>query len=97
MKTTWKVRSCLEEQGNVADQTQEIPPVPTSQEFLDVVLSRTQRRLPTQIRAGFQISRIRGFYTRKVKFTQETFTEKLSIILEGFPKLQDIHPFRKLP
>lgn len=79
MKTTWK----------------EIPPVPTSQEFLDVVLSRTQRRLPTQIRAGFKISRIRGFYTRKVKFTQETFTEKLSIILEGFPKLQDIHPFHK--
>lgn len=65
MKTTWK----------------EIPPVPTSQEFLDVVLSRTQRRLPTQIRSGFQISRIRNFYTRKVKYTQETFTEKLSLIL----------------
>ncbi|KAL9137452.1 MAG: hypothetical protein Q9175_001341 [Cornicularia normoerica] len=79
MKTTWK----------------EIPPVPTSQEFLDVVLSRTQRRLPTQIRSGFQISRIRKFYTRKVKYTQETFTEKLSLILEGFPRLQDIHPFHK--
>lgn len=37
-----------------------IAPVPTSQEFLDIVLSRTQRRLPTQIRAGFAISRIRG-------------------------------------
>ncbi|MCJ1346592.1 Nucleolar GTP-binding protein 1 [Peltigera leucophlebia] len=79
MKTTWK----------------EIQPVPTSQEFLDVVLSRTQRRLPTQIRAGFKISRIRGFYTRKVKFTQETFSEKLSAILDGFPRLQDIHPFHK--
>jgi GTP1/Obg family GTP-binding protein len=44
MKTTWK----------------DIAPVPTSQEFLDIVLSRTQRRLPTQIRAGFKISRIRG-------------------------------------
>jgi hypothetical protein len=44
MKTTWK----------------DIPVVPTSQEFLDIVLSRTQRRLPTQIRAGFKISRIRG-------------------------------------
>ncbi|MCJ1270067.1 Nucleolar GTP-binding protein 1 [Lobaria immixta] len=79
MKTTWK----------------EIQPVPTSQEFLDVVLSRTQRRLPTQIRSGFKISRIRGFYTRKVKFTQETFSEKLSLILDGFPRLQDIHPFHK--
>jgi len=44
MKTTWK----------------DIAPVPTSQEFLDIVLSRTQRRLPTQIRAGFKITRIRG-------------------------------------
>jgi len=79
MKTTWK----------------EIAPVPTSQEFLDIVLSRTQRRLPTQIRSGFKISRIRAFYTRKVKFTQETFTEKLQAILEGFPRLQDIHPFHK--
>lgn len=36
-----------------------------------------------------------GFYTRKVKYTQETFSEKLSAILEGFPRLQDIHPFRE--
>lgn len=67
--------------------------MPTSQEFLDIVLSRTQRRLPTQIRAGFKISRIRAFYTRKVKYTAETFNEKLSAILETFPRLQDIHPF----
>jgi nucleolar GTP-binding protein len=67
--------------------------VPTSQEFLDIVLSRTQRRLPTQIRAGFKISRIRAFYTRKVKYTAETFNEKLSAILDTFPRLQDIHPF----
>ncbi|KAK7521339.1 P-loop containing nucleoside triphosphate hydrolase protein [Phyllosticta citriasiana] len=79
MKTTWK----------------DIAPVPTSQEFLDIVLSRTQRRLPTQIRAGFKISRIRGFYTRKVKFTAETFAEKIQAILDGFPRLQDIHPFHK--
>ncbi len=63
--------------------------------FLDVVLSRTQRRLPTQIRSGFALSRIRGFYTRKVRYTQETFSEKLSVILDGFPRLQDIHPFHK--
>ncbi|KAJ2974589.1 hypothetical protein NQ176_g5975 [Zarea fungicola] len=79
MKTTWK----------------DIPPVPTHQEFLDIALSRTQRKLPTQIRAGFKIGRIRGFYTRKVKFTQETFSEKFASILETFPRLQDIHPFHK--
>ncbi|CAZ86220.1 unnamed protein product [Tuber melanosporum] len=70
-----------------------IAPVPTSQEFLDIVLSRTQRRLPTQIRAGFKISRIRAFYLRKVKFTEQTFSEKLGAILESFPRLADIHPF----
>ncbi|EMC93191.1 hypothetical protein BAUCODRAFT_230647 [Baudoinia panamericana UAMH 10762] len=79
MKTTWK----------------DIAPVPTSQEFLDIVLSRTQRRLPTQIRAGFKIHRIRAFYIRKVKYTSETFAEKLSSILDGFPRLADIHPFHK--
>ncbi|KAI8624494.1 P-loop containing nucleoside triphosphate hydrolase protein [Xylariaceae sp. FL1651] len=79
MKTTWK----------------DIAPVPTAQEFLDIVLSRTQRRLPTQIRSGFKISRIRSFYTRKVKFTAETFSEKLSLILDGFPRLNDLHPFHK--
>ncbi|KAL1976915.1 hypothetical protein VTN31DRAFT_3197 [Thermomyces dupontii] len=79
MKTTWK----------------DIPPVPTSQEFIDIVLSRTQRQLPTQIRPGFKISRIRAFYTRKVKYTQETFCEKFQAILDGFPRLQDIHPFHR--
>lgn len=69
--------------------------MPTSLEFLDIVLSRTQRRLPTQIRPGFKIARIRNFYTRKVKFTQETFTEKLDSILTTFPRLNDIHPFHK--
>ncbi|KAJ4337050.1 Nucleolar GTP-binding protein 1 [Ascochyta clinopodiicola] len=79
MKTQWK----------------DIPVVPTSQEFLDIVLSRTQRRLPTQIRAGFKISRIRAFYTRKVKYTSETFTERLSQTIEAFPRLVDIHPFHR--
>ncbi|KAF2864464.1 hypothetical protein K470DRAFT_267307 [Piedraia hortae CBS 480.64] len=61
----------------------------------DIVLSRTQRRLPTQIRAGFKITRIRAFYTRKVKFTAETFSEKLTTILTDFPRLTDIHPFHR--
>lgn len=49
----------------------------------------------TQIRAGFKISRIRAFYTRKVKYTAETFTERLTQTLEAFPRLQDIHPFHR--
>ncbi|KAF1812083.1 P-loop containing nucleoside triphosphate hydrolase protein [Eremomyces bilateralis CBS 781.70] len=79
MKTTWK----------------DIAPVPSSSEFIDIVLSRTQRRLPTLIRPGFKISRIRAFYTRKVKYTAETFSEKLAAVIEGFPRLADIHPFHR--
>merc|ERR1711937_285315 len=40
-----------------------------------------------------KISRIRSFYMRKVKFTQTNFSEKLTLILQEFPKLEDIHPF----
>ena len=35
----------------------------------------------------------RAFYMRKVKYTAETFAERLGNILEDFPKLDDIHPF----
>ncbi|KAL2200408.1 P-loop containing nucleoside triphosphate hydrolase protein [Corynascus similis CBS 632.67] len=73
----------------------DIAPVPTAQEFIDIILSRTQRRLPTQIRAGFKISRIRAFYTRKVKFTQETCSEKFGAIISSFPVLTDQHPFHR--
>ncbi|KAK8079918.1 nucleolar gtp-binding protein 1 protein [Apiospora hydei] len=90
MKTTWKDSASM---LTFFASPRKIAPVPTSQEFLDIVLSRTQRRLPTQIRSGFKISRIRGFYTRKVKFTSETCAEKFDAILSGFPRLADIHPF----
>lgn len=70
-----------------------IEPVPTGTDFIDVVLSRTQRRLPTVIRPGFKISRIRAFYARKVKYSQESFSEKLEAILTQFPRLDAIHPF----
>ncbi|OIR58093.1 MAG: nucleolar GTP-binding protein 1 [Amphiamblys sp. WSBS2006] len=62
-------------------------------ELVDIVLSKTQRKTPTVIRKGKEISTIREFYTRKVKFTQETFDEKLGNILTGFPRLDAIHPF----
>ena len=67
--------------------------VPTSKDFTDIVLSKTQRKTPTVIHRHYKISRIRSFYMRKVKFTQTNFSEKLSMILTEFPKLEDIHPF----
>mmetsp|Transcript_8593 Transcript_8593/g.32320 ORF Transcript_8593/g.32320 Transcript_8593/m.32320 type:complete len:674 (-) Transcript_8593:61-2082(-) len=68
-------------------------PVPTAEELVDIVLSRTQRKTPTVIRPGFNINRIRGFYMRKVKFTQQTASERLGQIIADFPRLNDIHPF----
>ena len=71
----------------------EIKPVHSSSQLIDVVLSKTQRKTPTEVHPGYQIQRIREFYMRKVKFASEAFTDKLKESLNGFPKLSDIHPF----
>lgn len=87
-----------------------IAPVPKAADFLDIVLSKTQRKTPTVfvepkltssnsrhsylvqvIHKNFKISRIRNFYMRKVKFTQDSFDEKLGAILEEFPII-DVSP-----
>jgi nucleolar GTP-binding protein len=70
-----------------------ITKIPNCDELIDITLSKTQRKTPTQIAAGFKISRIRKFYMRKVKFMQTSVNEKLAGIVEQFPKLNDIHPF----
>ncbi|KAG8970159.1 Nucleolar GTP-binding protein 1 [Tulasnella sp. 419] len=70
-----------------------ISPVPTANDFLDIILSKTQRKTPTVIHKNFKISRIRNFYMRKVKFTQDSFDEKLGAILSEFPILENLHPF----
>ena len=73
--------------------TQKIAPIPSSTDMIDIVLTRTQRRTPTVIHPGYKITRIRAFYMRKVKFTQQTINEKLTEMLHDFPRLDDIHPF----
>lgn len=67
--------------------------VPTSKDFVDTILSKTQRKTPTVIHRHYEISRIRNFYMRKVKFTQQNFHDKLTAIIQEFPKLDDVHPF----
>jgi len=67
--------------------------VPSSKDFINIILSKTQRKTPTVIHKGYKISRIRQFYMRKVRFTQQNFHDKLQLILTDFPKLEDIHPF----
>lgn len=73
----------------------DIPTVSTSNDLLDIVLNRTQRKTPTVIRPGFKITRIRAFYMRKVKYTGEGFEEKFDEILKGFPNINDVHPFHR--
>mmetsp|Transcript_7886 Transcript_7886/g.23202 ORF Transcript_7886/g.23202 Transcript_7886/m.23202 type:complete len:708 (+) Transcript_7886:256-2379(+) len=68
-------------------------PVPAAPDLIDIVLMRTQRRTPTIIHPGYKITRIRSFYMRKIKFTQQTISERLTTILTEFPRLNDIHPF----
>lgn len=67
--------------------------VPTAKDFIDIMLSKTQRKTPTVVHKHYKISRIRAFYMRKVKYTQQNFHDRLSRIIQEFPKLDDVHPF----
>ncbi|XP_030752261.1 nucleolar GTP-binding protein 1 [Sitophilus oryzae] len=67
--------------------------VPTSKDFIDIILSKTQRKTPTVVHKQYKITRIRAFYMRKVKFAQQSFHDRLTQILTEFPKLDDVHPF----
>jgi nucleolar GTP-binding protein len=70
-----------------------IAPVPDADSFVDIILTKTQRGTPTVIHPGYNISRIRAFYMRKIKFTQQNASEALGRIISSFPRLDDIHPF----
>lgn len=67
--------------------------VPPAKDFIDIMLSKTQRKTPTVVHKGYKISRIRSFYVRKVKYTQQNFHDRLTQIIQDFPKLDDVHPF----
>jgi hypothetical protein len=62
--------------------------VPPAKSFIDIVLSNTQRRTPTVVHNGWSIQRIRQFYMRKVKFTASNWHERLTQILDDFPKVR---------
>ncbi|KDO22002.1 hypothetical protein SPRG_21102 [Saprolegnia parasitica CBS 223.65] len=74
-----------------------IQTVPPASDFVDIILTRTQRKTPTVIHPTYAISRIRAFYMRKVKFTQQTCQEKLSQIIDDFPRLDDTPPSMVAP
>ena len=70
-----------------------IPIIPKVSDLIDSILSKTQSKTPTVTHPGYKITRIRKFYMRKVRFTEDSITEKLESIIKNFPKLDDIHPF----
>lgn len=59
-----------------------------AKDLVNVILSKTQRKTPTVVHPGYDIGRIRAFYMRKVKFTQDNIHEKLDAILKDFPKVK---------
>ncbi|CAM9877808.1 unnamed protein product [Heterosigma akashiwo] len=70
-----------------------IQPIPGAGDFVDIILSKTQRKTPTVVHPQYSIQRIRAFYMRKVKFTQQNISERLGQVIADFPRLDDIHPF----
>jgi nucleolar GTP-binding protein len=80
-------------QSNIQYNFKSIPVVPNSTDLINIILSKTQRKTPTEVHPGYKITRIRRFYMRKVKFTYNSIEEKLDSIIKNFPKLDDIHPF----
>ncbi|KAM0687572.1 Nucleolar GTP-binding protein 1 [Conglomerata obtusa] len=67
--------------------------VPPATQLIDIALNKTQRKTPTVVHPKYEISRIRSFYIKKVRFTTKEFTDRLSTITSQFPRLEDIHPF----
>jgi len=67
--------------------------IPGAKDLIDIILSKTQRKTPTVVHPQYSIGRLRKFYMRKIKFTQQNIHEKMSAILEEFPKINEIHPF----
>ncbi|CAG5124539.1 unnamed protein product, partial [Candidula unifasciata] len=77
----------------MAHIVKQITVVPSYKDFVDIVLSKTQRKTPTVVHKHYKISRIRDFYMRKVKFAQQTFHDKLTLIISEFPIVANLHPF----
>ncbi|KAK0544517.1 Nucleolar GTP-binding protein 1 [Tilletia horrida] len=70
-----------------------IAPIPDATSFIDIFLSKTQRKTATVVHPGWKITRIRSFYSTKIQKAKELATEKLDNILDEFPQLDSLHPF----
>lgn len=80
-------RRKLDRAATVYALSQDLPPVLTATSLVDVCLSKTQRKTPTEIHKRSNISVIKKFYIRKIKTCAQFFVEKLKAIITLFPKL----------
>ncbi|CDJ40172.1 nucleolar GTP-binding protein, putative [Eimeria tenella] len=74
-------------------KVKDLAPVLSAGALIDVCLSKTQRKTPTEIHKRSSINLIRKFYIRKIKTAAQFFTEKLKAITSLFPRLESLHPF----
>ena len=61
--------------------------VPSNKDFIDIILSKTQRQTPTVVHNGWAIQRIRAFYMRKVSLNWSLYR-----VLELGDDLCDLGP-----
>ncbi|KAI5356269.1 hypothetical protein L3X38_009164 [Prunus dulcis] len=62
-----------------------MPVVPNRKDFIDIILSRTQRQTPTVVHKGSAISSLRKFYMRKSNIPNRIFMRSSLQSLMGFP------------
>lgn len=67
---------------------QQIAIVPNAQDLVELLLSRSQRKIPPVASPSDKISRFRQFYMIRVKLAGQTLHDKLTQITEELPVLQ---------
>jgi nucleolar GTP-binding protein len=67
--------------------------IPEPKEFVNLILSKLQKKTPTIVHKQFSIQKIRHFYIRKIKFFHQEFEGFIEKIAKNFPSIDQLHPF----
>ena len=67
--------------------------IPESNTFINIILSKLQKKTPTIVHKQFSIQKIRQFYFRKIKFFQQEYQKFIEKISKSFPLIDQLHPF----
>ncbi|AEA38962.1 nucleolar G-protein (nucleomorph) [Cryptomonas paramecium] len=66
-----------------------------SNDIINTILSKTQKKTPTIIHKHFSIQRIRKFYIKKLSFAYYNFYNYICNLIQKFPVMNEIDPFFK--